>query len=164
MSDELELAWAAGLFDGEGHTGFSRPAQGWRGRIQIDVSQCDPEVLHRFAAAVGMGTVTGPYSNGRFRPAWKYRAQGEAAVRIMRLLWPYLSTAKREQATAAAALFDAQPAPKTGKGTRRATCMRGHEWVDPIVERSGKRKCRLCENAKQRRQYERRRAQKIYTG
>lgn len=57
---ELELAWAAGLFEGEG-TVTKNP----RGYLRLAVSQNGGaearELLVRFAHAVGLGRVTGPY-------------------------------------------------------------------------------------------------------
>lgn len=107
-----ELAWAAGLFDGEGSTDHtSRPAKRDYGRIRVTIGQDrDPEVLHRFAAAVGEGAVRGPYRyayRGGVRVKYTYEVRGEAAVRVLQRLWPYLSGPKREQALRAAESYNA---------------------------------------------------------
>jgi hypothetical protein len=93
----LETAWAAGFFDGEGTTSFSPVSKATR----IQISQKDPELLHRFARAVGIGVVRGPYRNGKGL-VFQYRVSKKAdVVRVIAALWPHLGNAKRRQATAA---------------------------------------------------------------
>jgi hypothetical protein len=61
------LAWAAGLYDGEGSCSAYLPKDRRTYRRQMAVSQGGvpgqlPEVLTRFRAAVlGVGNITGPY-------------------------------------------------------------------------------------------------------
>lgn len=104
----VELAWAGGFFDGEGHTG----GKGTLGRPSIQVGQCGPkdrppDVLVRFQAAVGgLGKIYGPY--GPYRPnikqespLWNYQTNSASETReVLRLLWPWIGAVKREQATA----------------------------------------------------------------
>ena len=98
----LELAWAAGLFDGEGHARFSLYKKRGYGQPQMTVSQCDREVLDRFKSAVGAGRIYGPYNrDGRgynARPMHTWTAGKFREIeRVADLLWPYLSTPKRVQ-------------------------------------------------------------------
>ena len=63
---ELELAWAAGFFDGEGCTCIWKGNTGFNNRrvqVQIHQSSADgtPEVLKRFLEAVEVGKIYGPY-------------------------------------------------------------------------------------------------------
>lgn len=93
----LEIAWAAGFFDGEATTSYSPTAKATR----IQISQKDPELLYRFAAAVGFGVVRGPYRNGKGF-VYQYRLSNRPDVQaVIHKLWPFLGTAKREQATRA---------------------------------------------------------------
>lgn len=95
---QVELAWAAGLFDGEGcayvrhHRDRVRPYS----YLCLMVVQChDPAVLHRFHAAVGCGNVRGPYGDGE---RYEWSAQAAADVkRTVKLLWKHLSEPKRQQ-------------------------------------------------------------------
>jgi hypothetical protein len=102
MSD-TELAWAAGFFDGEGNTSFCRNGS-WKGRqywrLTVQVGQSySPETLERFQKAVGVGYITGPnVSNRGHADSWKFSIASEKAVSALRLLWPYLSSPKKEQA------------------------------------------------------------------
>lgn len=98
-----ELAWAAGFFDGEGslvlrHQVVHRKSGTYEYmRPLVSIGQVDPEVLHRFRKAVGVGFVDGPYQT-KHRDVWKYRAQKfEEVQMVMILLWPWASSIKREQ-------------------------------------------------------------------
>lgn len=92
-----ELAWAAGFFDGEGHVRFDD-----RGSRSIDlaISQNHIQPLMRFRAAVGLGSVGGPYrsNNPKAQPSWEYRSSRWAEIQqIACMLWPWLCDVKREQ-------------------------------------------------------------------
>ena len=95
-----ELAWAAGLFDGEGSTFV------WKGNrrrdygsIRVAVGQShDPEVLRRFQQAVSLGRVYGPYGGER---KFQYHASNREGCEVLRKLAPYLSGPKKKQARVA---------------------------------------------------------------
>jgi hypothetical protein len=107
VSDPLELAWAAGFFDGEGstiaRTDSARPAYH---QLNVTVPQgCQhgvPPVLRRFQRVMlGMGRITGP--NGQDIYMLRFSAREEANL-VLQLLWPDLGEVKRTQATHAMAL------------------------------------------------------------
>lgn len=105
--DTHELAWAAGFFDGEGSV-FYRGRK--RRELALTVAQADRRPLDRFAAAVGVGAVRGPYKqrykNGK--PYYVFSVSAHTRVQaIIALLWKFLSEPKREQARAA--LVEAAP-------------------------------------------------------
>jgi hypothetical protein len=95
-----ELAWAAGLFDGEGYVGV-RPVQGTaRLFLQVQMTQVDRRVLDRFQSAVmGLGKVYGPYPRGgNSKPQFRFMTgKFEHSQAIMAMLWNWLSPVKREQ-------------------------------------------------------------------
>ena len=100
-----ELAWAAGFFDGEGNIRAQGPhsprnAPEFR-RLVIQISQKDTEVLYRFQRAVlGLGGIYGPtYDKRGSGGMYSYRITSwEKGQAIIAMLWPFLSTIKREQA------------------------------------------------------------------
>jgi hypothetical protein len=103
--DPLQIAWAAGFFDGEGSTIAYLPNKKSRyQRLQAAVPQSGhggdvPEVLQRFrTAALGMGTIAGPNEYGIY--LWKAQGLEETQATIA-LLWRFLGDVKRSQATAA---------------------------------------------------------------
>ncbi|HEV8228606.1 MAG TPA: hypothetical protein VGQ86_01515 [Candidatus Limnocylindria bacterium] len=124
--DPLDLAWAAGFFDGEGstlvHSDVSRP--GYL-RLEVAVPQSGPsglpEVLTRFQAALGgLGYFTGPDDKMYF---WKSRGRAEAIAAIA-LLWPELGPVKRDQANDAikTVLYQYESAsyvPRSGRHVKR---------------------------------------------
>lgn len=93
----FETAWAAGFFDGEGTTCYSMTAKSTR----IQISQKNPELLHRFADAVGAGVVCGPYKNGKGE-VYQYRlSRRDDVIAVLTKLWPFLGKQKKDQARAA---------------------------------------------------------------
>lgn len=107
---ELEIAWAAGFFDGEGHARWNTniPKTAERrayGTFAIIVAQVEREPLDRFMAAVGEGKVYGPYTyksplrinQRRFH---QYVATGKYAVEAFLKIRPYLTSIKQVQGDA----------------------------------------------------------------
>jgi hypothetical protein len=94
MYDKYELAWAAGLFDGEGSVGHYKYA------TQLMISQVDRRVLDRFLAAVKLGKIHGPYmpKGKQQKPVFRYGVHNfEHVQQIAACLWAYLSPVKKEQ-------------------------------------------------------------------
>lgn len=109
--DPLQLAWAAGFFDGEGSTmAVARVGRPGYRRLELSVPQRGaagiPEVLYRFQSAVlGLGRITGPEQDGLY--VWRSNGFSEAQATIA-LLWRYLGSVKRAQATTATRIVRAQ--------------------------------------------------------
>ena len=116
--DRFGLAWAAGLFDGDGST-CNRTRHLKDGvtscGIKASVSQSGPEgvpeVLERFRAVVGFGHIYGP---GRWRnstePGFDWTAQAYRDVRqLRRLLGPLVGPVKLAQMDEAIARFERSP-------------------------------------------------------
>jgi hypothetical protein len=93
----VELAWAAGFFDGEGCTSYRKKSKPQWG-AQVSITQFHPETLERFQSAVG-GKVYGPYQRNDGKEFWQWRASSKAdGFTALQKLWPYLGSLKREQA------------------------------------------------------------------
>lgn len=98
MSKQTELAWAAGFFDGEGCTSIAtnRNYAFHHKYPRLGLTQKHPEVLERFKQAVSGVNKIHKVNN---REEYRYITQSYPEVkRILNLLWPYLSTLKKEQA------------------------------------------------------------------
>jgi hypothetical protein len=97
---DTEIAWAAGLFEGEGCIVFQKQKRG-RGTctcIRLELKMCDEDVVRRFADIVG-AKVVGPYEQATagWKPYWDCRIGKISEVRhILDLFGPYLG--KRRQA------------------------------------------------------------------
>jgi len=96
----------------------------------------DPEVLHRFCAAVGIGKVYGPYKHPS-GDRYAIQVVGANAIAVLEKIMPWLSGPKRRQAEAALEKYSSR---EIGKGghvcSPDCTCGR-QKWktadVDPKV-------------------------------
>lgn len=101
-SKEIELAWAAGFWDGEGYSGLVRIKNKKAAMRPIaTVAQTDIRVLERFKNAVGLGQIRGPYqpSNPNASPSYQW-SSGGTFTRLLKMyecLSPYLSDVKLNQ-------------------------------------------------------------------
>lgn len=107
---ETALAWAAGLFEGEGsisvHTA-TRSGHTYR-RLCIALGSTDEDVIRAFQRAVGVGNVNGPYGPypGSNRPCWRWQITGTKAEAVLDRLLPFLGarrTARAEEVRRACA-------------------------------------------------------------
>ena len=94
-----EVAWAGGLFEGEGSLNLKtrKNSTPWPRAI---VTSTDLDVLERFQAAIGVGHINGPYFRGHHKPYWQWQTSKRAAVKyVITTLWPYLGERRRSAAT-----------------------------------------------------------------
>jgi hypothetical protein len=83
-----EVAWAAGVFEGEGTITHSR------GRLNIRLKMTDEEVVYSFASIVKFGEVYGPYQPSeedghRRKPYWVWVACEYDALEVLEMIWPW---------------------------------------------------------------------------
>jgi hypothetical protein len=82
---DTEIAWAAGLFDGEGSVTIKK-----RGGATIQLGMTDLPLVERFTRVVGVGSISGPRIQPNRKPSWVWFACGLNAVSVARLLLPYV--------------------------------------------------------------------------
>ena len=99
MNDELQVAWAAGFFEGEGCISNVRKSQ------SISLNNTDKDVIERFISIVKYGNLIGPYkSNGTkhkhtHKPYWMWAVAKKSEVkRILEMFLPYLGKRRRQRA------------------------------------------------------------------
>lgn len=100
--DRENLAWAAGLFDGEGTTGHNRKSTA----LQVRVGNTDVRLLDRFRLAVGgLGQIHGPYGRQDERhkqPMYVWHVSSfENCQAVLAMLWFRLGAFKQQQASIA---------------------------------------------------------------
>jgi hypothetical protein len=106
---ECEIAYASGLFEGEGSVGYycypSRRHKGGKHQFSAKVEMTDLEPLQRFRDAVGMGTIIGPYKHAAgTKVHWSWRTgRSDDVLRLFDLMAPYLSPRRIAQFEKAAA-------------------------------------------------------------
>lgn len=133
------LAWAAGLFDGEGSV-YLDPHSTHAGyfRLEAAITQTAfgeiPMVLSRFMYVAGIGKIYGPYpAPPGHAPVYRWKAhQAGQIIAMINALDPWLGSVKRDQAARAIGVVAAQsPLPRGNPawGNRKTYCVRGHEYA-----------------------------------
>ena len=97
-----DLAWAGGLFEGEGCFSIMT----WhrkRFRCSASLMMTDRDVMQRFVDVIGLGRLLGPYEHsrggGRYLPHWKWQISGfEEVQALFAMLWPWLGKRRRTRA------------------------------------------------------------------
>lgn len=167
---EAQVAWAAGLFEGEGCWNvYVHP--GGKTRMQARLGMTDRDVVERFAAVVGCGSVYLNDCEANQRKGWKplhtwavYEA--EKVREVIALLLPYMGarrTAKAREVLDAGAHIRPH-------NYRKTHCPNGHELVgDNLIlepytraNKAGEvrefvaRRCKTCRREKERERARRR--------
>lgn len=101
-----KLAWAGGLFDGEGCFDFQLYKQKYP-RIQARVTNTDRSLLAKLKAIVKVGNIQGPYERANVKPVSQFQVGAlEDLQEFSKQLWPYIGTAKRKQFRECAARYN----------------------------------------------------------
>jgi hypothetical protein len=112
MTRDQAIAWAAGLFEGEGTICVGTHSSNRRKFIRLALSTTDEDVMRRFAAVIGCGRVNGPYVDGRTnnKPRWHWQETTlEGTDKALALLLPFLGERRLQQLADTRAVVEAQP-------------------------------------------------------
>ena len=99
--NQNDIAYMAGLFDGEGHVeykkrlvkqkkGKNRAYKTWS--IRCEMSMTDREVMEWFHETIGFGTLNKREAKKSWtgkKPQWRWRCSYRDALEFAKLLWPY---------------------------------------------------------------------------
>ena len=138
-----ELAWAGGLFEGEGSISDARNCP------VIAVDMTDEDTVRRFYEIIGFGNVNGPYlskTRTNRKPHWTWRVSGLHRVQaVIAALWPWLGKRRKQQVRAviAKSLFVGI------RGENKRKCNKGHSF-HPKLDPLGYRYCATCRNIKRK--------------
>src|SRR5689334_22543771 len=104
---EAEIAWAAGLFEGEGSATLA--TRGYHPMLSL--SMTDRDVVERFAEVVGIGSVTLKKRGKRhWKDQWMWQAGGIAALNhVIGLFLPWVGERRRTQLLAVLDGYEAAP-------------------------------------------------------
>jgi hypothetical protein len=103
MDWEADVAWAAGLFEGEGSFGVRA-----NGTVLLSLASTDKDVIDRFRSVVGTGRLSSqaPGRNKRNKRLWRVDVvQVDDVLRITRMLYPWLGSRRRSRADEAVAVI-----------------------------------------------------------
>ena len=110
-----DLAWAAGLFEGEGCFCWVKiPNRNNRptpySYCQASLHTTDKDVLEKFVSVIGFGKVNGPYiytskTIPMRKPSWYWAIRGyDRFQAVVDMLWPWLGKRRRAKAKEVLAL------------------------------------------------------------
>lgn len=100
VTKEEELAWLAGLLEGDGFFGIIKCRKGGKEYRypRAGVSMCDRDVVERVAAMWGVGVYAlKPQGTGAVLPVFRTLVTGRRAVHWMRLLRPFMGVRRQGQ-------------------------------------------------------------------
>ncbi len=113
-----DLAWAAGLLEGEGcfHTTLDRP--------RISVNMTDEDVLLRLQKVLGCGRLSGPHTYGLgHKPVWRYDLSRQDQVyAVTAAVYSQLGERRRAKARELILLYGSKPAREPNKPNVRLIC------------------------------------------
>lgn len=96
MASAAEIAWAAGLFEGEGTFNMARPSGAY---FQMSITSTDKDVIERFAQIAGIGSVRPQkMQKSHTKPTWRWCAGGRAAIPFLDEIYPWLGKRRRARA------------------------------------------------------------------
>ena len=98
MVSDTDIAWAAGLFDGEGSTSVLKAQKDKYAYVRMNVPQKIREVLDKFIDIVQVGKI---YKHNKREMHSLDIYKQEDVIQTLNMLWPYLSEVKKKQALAA---------------------------------------------------------------
>lgn len=94
---EVDIAWAAGFLEGEGHFRRSTSARNRFGSEVVSAAQVNPEPLYRLQEFFGGGIYAKKRSKWGMNDIFEWKVSGERARILMRAVEPLMSIRRREQ-------------------------------------------------------------------
>jgi hypothetical protein len=129
MSTDAEIAWAAGLFEGEGCISLQQ-----RGKPALTLGMCDEDAVRRFHTIIGVGQVYGPYNDKNhpdWSPKWVWKAVNRKDVpQVYMMLRPWLCQRRGQRFDQVMATYGSDPNRWTVVGHWR-TRNNVSVWVEP---------------------------------
>lgn len=162
MPTDAEIAWFAGIFEGEGTFETSK-----RSTARMTIAMSDRDIIERIDKVFPCGRALAVRNDEGMRaryvdpkPMYVWRlGTGAAITEVIASILPWLG--ERRSARAQEVLDHLAKRQQPGE-PRSTHCKRGHALTgDNLIRRGGKSpyvRCRICSVEKQRAHYERRRA------
>ena len=143
-----DFAWAAGLFEGEGSI-----IPTTKNGAQLVLGMCDRDVVDRFAAICGCGTIyVQQRRNPKHSDAHRWVASRRFEVEdVLLALMPWFG----DRRAAKAAEILKRVANNLGPGKDKTHCKHGHAYTseNTRINHGGGRACRACEKIRNAARY-----------
>lgn len=153
MSRELDIAWAAGLLEGEGCFGWygTRSKQGWnlKGYPCVTVCSVDRDVIER-VASIFDGSVREEKPTSTGKPVWEFRAINQRAADIMVEIFPLMGVRRQEKIKEVMASYAERAVALIEDFVASQYCPQGHTGEFGRRPDNGSRYCRQCHREYQR--------------
>lgn len=149
MTREQEVAWAAGLFEGEGCFIFvtsRRDGRVWT-YLNVGLGMTDRDVVERFRVIMGVGSISfesRKHATHKDMHNWQVSNRRDVAIAVA-LLEPFLG----ERRTARLNEIRGLTSPVRRKACAKTLCSRGHALIGENRKPNGpngKITCRRCAN------------------
>ena|ERR1035437_3069059 len=138
-----DLAWFAGLFEGEGTV---TPHRGKCRAQALAIAMTDEDVLRHAHGIVRVGHIYGPYLRERCKPIWQWKVgRSEDTVGLAMTIYPMLGNRRQKQIVRMLESWKNADLPSRLK----SHCIHGHALIEENLcawDRSRARRCRLCHN------------------
>jgi hypothetical protein len=145
LINKEELAWAGGLFEGEGSF-YSTSKSG----SNASISMTDLDSLERFQKAVGLPIkIKRRKLNPEYKPVYEWRTgKFEYVQALGAMLWNYLGQRRKRQVVDCFKYKAASVKSRNGVGLGKTTCPNGHLYDEKntYIDKRGTRICRTCRN------------------
>ena len=91
---QIEIAWLAGIIDGEGFTDSLPKVKA----VRIGLESSDFDIVQRCQDFSGMGTISGPRIRGNNKPIWVWRVSKRRDVfRLLLAISPLLCVRRKKK-------------------------------------------------------------------
>lgn len=142
----LEVVWAAGFLEGEGHFGYQASGRK-RGTPVVAVGQNNREPLDRLLRVFPQLRPTTPQLTSAGNTHHEVRCAGAAAAMVMAEVLPHMSERRADQIRAAMERFDLDERERAWK---REHCPKGHSNFGYRARPRPGRYCKTCQRDYQR--------------
>jgi hypothetical protein len=139
-----ELAWAAGLFEGEGAICMMNNSSGY-----VALSMTDKDVVEKFKSIVRLPIEIRKRlpKNPNHKASYDWRTSRFEYVQfIIALFWNWSGKRRREQAKNCLRLLKKTGLTPQYRGVLKNHCPHGHQYIKEniFIDKKGYRVCRIC--------------------
>lgn len=98
MDEKENIAWASGLYEGEGTCYVLRQGDRNLHHVKLRLKMTNPEPVFQFKEVLGVGNIYGPYPIRGRKPIWEFHTAAAKDVEIaINKLYPFLSQERKNQ-------------------------------------------------------------------
>jgi hypothetical protein len=135
----VELAWAAGMFEGEGSVRINVPTKRNLGSLLVDMVNTDAEVVAFFDERWPGYLRQVAFEGGHRRDYWRWRCAALVAARFLTDVLPYLRTDRvREKALLGLEFQDQKTAARSNRTPEYAARQRSYYERMAVLNQRGR--------------------------